>query len=257
MDKGESENVALRPTETTSDHTWSIEAAEELLGSLAGVLSARIVSRPGGEIEEVHLLTSEDVAPKQTVRNVESALLAHFDLAVDHRKISVAQTSRPIPLTPPTEGSMSVVVEAGRTFPDTRILFRGQQMESEGGHRMRMTVSVEWKDKVYEGSASSPDLPRNRLEAAAEATLRAIESLAQETSREREDSTFAGVSLALDGVKLVDAFENNFVLVSVNAMAGRDVLTLTGSCQVGRNLERAVVLAALQATDRWVRGRIE
>jgi hypothetical protein len=246
----------LRPSEVQADPEWSIEAAEELIGSLTGVLSSRIVSRPGGEIEEVHVLTSDEVSPKQTVRNVESALLAHFELAVDHRKISVAQTSRPIPLTPPTEGSMAVVVEAANRRAETRILFRGHQLETEGGHRVRVTVSVEWRDKVHEGTAVAADLPRNRLEAAAQATLRAVEAMAQEVQKERDESAFTGVSLSLDGVKLVEAFDNSFALVVVNAMAGRDVLSLTGSCQVGRNLERAVVLSTLQATDRWVRGRI-
>lgn len=249
--------MSLRPSEVQSEQEWSIEAAEELIGSLTGVLSARIVSRPGGEIEEVHVLTSEEVAPKQTVRNVESALLAHFELAVDHRKISVAQTSRPIPLTPPTEGSMSVVVEAASPRSESRILFRGHQMETEGGHRIRVTVSVEWNDETYEGVAVAADLPRNRLEAAAEATLKAIEATAHGAQEDRdEDSSFAPLSLSLDGVKMVQAFDDSFALVVVNAMAGRDVLSLTGSCQIGRNLERAVVLATLQATDRWVRGRI-
>lgn len=243
------------PNEVANDSEWSLEAAEELISSLTGVLSARIVSKPGGEIEEVHVLTSEEVAPKQTVRNVESALLAHFELPVDHRKISVAQTSRPIPLTPPTEGRMSVVVEAASPPAERRILFRNHQMETEDGRRIRMTVSLGWEDEVYKGTASSPDLPRSRLEAAAQATLRAIESVAG-GARDEQDSLFSEISLSLDGVKLLDAFDDSYVLVAVNAMAGRDVLTLTGACQTRRNLERAVILATLQATDRWVRGRI-
>ncbi|HEX9886542.1 MAG TPA: hypothetical protein VGA70_08645, partial [Longimicrobiales bacterium] len=71
---------------------WTIEGAEALLGSLTGVVAVRVVAKPGGEVEEIHLLTTDEVSPKQTVRNVESALLAHFNLHVDHRTISVAQT---------------------------------------------------------------------------------------------------------------------------------------------------------------------
>jgi hypothetical protein len=247
--------VSLRPNEVANEPEWSIEAAEELIASLTGVLSARIVSRPGGEIDEVHVLTTEEVSPKQTVRNVESALLAHFELRVDHRKISVAQTSRPIPLTSPTEGRMSVVVEAARAPAERRILFRGHQMETEGNHRVRVQVTLEWDGEAYKGASTSADLPRNRLEATAEAALRAIESAAA-GSRVDDGPAFPGISLSLDGVKLLDAFDDKHVLVSVNAMSGRDVLTLTGSCRTGRNLERAVILATLQATDRWVRGRI-
>ena len=82
----------LRANELTPKSEWNIEKAEALLNSLRGVVSARVVARPGGVIEEIHLLTEGDVPPKQSVRNVESALLAHFGLKIDHRKVSVAQT---------------------------------------------------------------------------------------------------------------------------------------------------------------------
>ena len=90
---------------------WTIHEAEGLLLSLKGVVSARLVTRPGGEVEEVHLLTTDEVKPKQTVRNVESALLAHLDLEVDHRKISVAQTKERLP--EPAEPERAVILLPG------------------------------------------------------------------------------------------------------------------------------------------------
>src|SRR5205814_608880 len=39
--------------------------------------------------------TTDEVQPKSTVRNVESALLAHLGMRVSHKKISVATTSEP------------------------------------------------------------------------------------------------------------------------------------------------------------------
>jgi len=67
-----------------------IERAEELLLTLPGVLNVRIVAGPSGEVSEVHVLTTTEVSPKQTVRNVESALLANLGMRVSHKKISVA-----------------------------------------------------------------------------------------------------------------------------------------------------------------------
>jgi hypothetical protein len=72
-----------------------IERAEELLQTLPGVLNVRIVSGPSGEVSEVHVLTTTEVSPKQTVRNVESALLAHLGMRVSHKKISVATSEGP------------------------------------------------------------------------------------------------------------------------------------------------------------------
>ncbi len=65
--------------------TFLLQRAEELLSSLPGVVSARIIADPAGAISEIHVLTTVDVAPKQTVRNIESALIAHLGVRVDHR----------------------------------------------------------------------------------------------------------------------------------------------------------------------------
>ena len=77
---------------------WGVRRAENLLTSLEGVLSARVVTTPLGEVSEVHVLAAAGLSPKQLVRNIESALLAQLGLKIDHRKISVAQTAdvRPI-----------------------------------------------------------------------------------------------------------------------------------------------------------------
>ena len=59
--------------------------------------------RTTGAVEEIHLLTTTDVSPKQTVRNVESALIAHLGMRVSHKKISVAtsdEATRPKRTTP-------------------------------------------------------------------------------------------------------------------------------------------------------------
>ena len=77
---------------------WGVRRAENLLTSLEGVLSARVVTTPLGEVSEIHVLAQAGLPAKQLVRNVESALLAHLGLRVDHRKISIAQTAEVKPL---------------------------------------------------------------------------------------------------------------------------------------------------------------
>ena len=77
---------------------WGVRRAENLLTSLEGILSARVVTTPLGEVSEVHVLAHSGLAPKQLVRNIESALLAQLGLKIDHRKISVAQTAEVKPI---------------------------------------------------------------------------------------------------------------------------------------------------------------
>ena len=235
--------VDAEMTPAPSKREWSIEEAEALLNSLKGVVSARVVARPGGEIEEVHLLTVGDVSAKQSVRNVESALLAHFGMKIDHRKVSVAQTTE--------EGALKeakIFAHPARLNREDRILFVSHQVETEGSHRVRIRVTMEWRGERYQGEASGADLARARLETTATAAVRAIEGAIALGEGE--------VALSVDGVKLLEAFDMQFVLVAIHAIHGRSITALAGAAAVEDTADKAVILGTLQATDRWVRGRI-
>ncbi|MDT8369003.1 MAG: hypothetical protein RQ745_07330 [Longimicrobiales bacterium] len=272
--------IVSRPETEPAPDGWTIEGAEDLLRSLKGVVSARIVAKPGGKVEEIHMLTTADVSPKQTVRNVESALLAHFDLNVDHRCISVAESTdfrAPSPVeteveAPPDTPDEDVFWEIPETRAESvqgvvepappprpfagqdggeRILFHGHRIESQRARRMRMIVTLEWRGTIYEGEASGADLERGRIETVASATLRAVERLVQ---GQLDDGSVP--TLALDGARIVDAFDQQYALVAVHAMTERNVVSLAGSTVVHDSADRAVILATLQATDRWIRGHI-
>lgn len=255
---------------TKKEQAWTIQAAEALLRSLKGVVSVRIVARPGGGVEEIHMLTTHEVSPKLTVRNVESALMAHFGVQIDHRKVSVAQTHArptvdPEAVLPPSAAEDLAAVAASETrlpfqpqlvrdpeptMAQSRIVFCAHQVQTERSHQVRMVVTVEWGGERFEGEATGPDLPRARLETMASATLNAIQTAMAE--EEIKDTP----TLALDGVKAVDAFERRYVLVSVHAISGRNRTSLAGSAVVEDSADVAVIMATLQATDRWVRGRL-
>lgn len=249
--------------EQPSQNRWTISGVENLLGSLTGVMSVRLVAKPGSDIQEIHLLTTEEVTPKQTVRNVESALMAHFDLQIDHRKISVARTSVAPPREPPLASAPTVapapapvdsspaqkpVVRPLPTSQEPRILFLGHQVETQRSQQVRMVVSVEWQGERYHGEAGGPGVSRGRLEALANATLDAARSAA--VAHGADDFT-----LTLDGVKVVEVFEREYAIVAVHAMSGRHTTPLAGAALVEGSPDQAVIMATLQATDRWVRGR--
>jgi hypothetical protein len=242
--------VQKKPAESR----WTIDSVEKLLRSLTGVVAVRLVAKPGSDIEEIHLLTTEEVTPKQTVRNVESALLAHFDLEVDHRKISVAQTKNPPASAEPQKPAdspppLKPVVRPLATGVESRILFLGHQVETQRSQRVRMVVSVEWQGQQFQGEAGGPDVPRGRLDAVAHATLGAVEAAVS------SESGTPDFTLTLDGVKIFNAFDRSYVLVSVHALSGRQVTHLSGTALVDDTPDKAVIMASLQATDRWVRGR--
>ena len=270
--------------------TFRAQKAEELLGSIVGVISTRVVLDDDGGIEEIHVLSTSDVSPKQAVRNVESALLAHLDLAVDHRRISVAQAEPgaevaerrpsggppapgPRDPAPPPPASVREPSNGPRRRPRIspvmptdkhegaaestgtgRFLFVGHQVTSQRSQRVETRVTLEWRGQQYEGSAWTPDLPKPRLEAMADATLRAMEQAIQSDD---DEGRWPDGSLNLEGVSLVDAFGRQYVLVSVHALQAGRTTALAGAVTVGDNAEASVALATLQATDRRIRGMIE
>ncbi len=217
---------------------WGVRRAENLLTSLEGILSARVVTTPLGEVSEIHVLAQSGLAPKQIVRNIESALLAQLGLKVDHRKISIAQTAdvRPIEAL---EG------EAVRERALQRaILFENLTVApGRRPHRITITVTLSYRGQVESSEEESSDTPRSRVEAAAKAAVGVLDRLLTDHS------------VALEGAKIVEAFDREFAFVAVQGLGGRETLLLTGSAMIKESAERAAVFAVLDATNRWTDAR--
>ena len=292
-----------------------LRRAEELIATLPGVISVRIIPGDSGAIEEIHVLTTDQVAPKNTVRNIESALMAQLGLRINHRKVSIATTldapraldsvvesvtptglsaisggaaAPPAPGMPaaqaPSQGGFAGAFVGGMGGPATQVvppatssaaaegefgavgrtrssLSSAAVPEVAAGRRLlifedvevrrsrsrgvlcRVTLSREGQD--YVGEAEGQETERSRIELAARATLQAIGAAIKSTAGGER-------SLALEGAKLIDAFDREFVFVSVSARLGREPVCLTGSCEVRESAETSAVLSVLDATNRWV-----
>ena len=236
-----------------------IQRAEELLATLPGVISARIVAGQTGAVEEIHILTTTDVTPKQTVRNVESALIAHLGMRVSHKKISVATSDegqRPVrahstgalhlPTTGPTLAATPPIPVAAIPGPAAmgarrRIYFEDVEVRRSRSKGVACRVTLKKGEQSFVGESEGLENERLRIELAARATLAAIR---QAEGEERV--------LALEGCKLIEAFDREFVFVGVTTRAGRDTALMTGSAEVRESPETASVLAVLDATNRWL-----
>lgn len=212
---------------------WQVRRAEELITSLGGVLSARIVAGRGGEIEEVHVLTNATVQPKQVVRNVESALMAQLGIKIDHRKVSVAQTAE---MKPISVLEKEAVTEAASR---RKLVFLDLVIESPRPRRVSVKVLLRSGGVELEGFEEGVDEARSRVQMAARATVKALE-------RELEDG-----GVVLEGVRVVEAFDRKIVLAAVHGVGGRSSQLLVGTCEVKESTEQAAVLAVLDATNRW------
>lgn len=217
---------------------WGVKRAENLITSLTGVLSARVVVTPHGDVSEVHVLTAADVQPKQMVRNIESALMAQLGLKIDHRKISIAQTADVKPIE-------VLQQEAINNRAKKRVVvFQGLEVRpAVRSHRVLIRVKLSFEEKESEAEEQGTDTARNRVEAAARAASQCLEELLPDNS------------VALEGAQIVDAFDRKFVMVAVHGLGGREAQLLTGTCEIRESPERSAVLAVLDATNRWVDAR--
>lgn len=234
------------------------EQAEDLIRTLPGVVSVRVVDDGDGAIQEVHILTTSEVSAKQTVRNVESALFAHLGLRIDHRRVSVAATSEPPPpapprpLTPPAGVKMPGVddTEEVDTYtpppstldgPRRRLYFEDVEVRGSRTRGVSCRVTLMKDGQSFIGEARGVDGDRARLELAARAACLAI---GDADGRDRQ--------FGLEGVRIVDAFERKYIFAGVTVRAGRQLRLLAGSCEVVDSAETAAVLAVLDATNRWL-----
>jgi len=216
---------------------WGVRRAENLLTSLQGVLSARVEVSPLGEVTAVHVLTNSRTAPKQMVRNVESALLAQLGLKDDHRKISIAQTADVKPIE---------VLERDAVREEARrrlVTFRAVEVSSVGGQRVRVAVKLAVGGDELVGEAEAADTPKGRMQAAARATLELL------------DRVVEGATVELEGARLVEAFDAQLVMVGVQTLEQRGSQLVLGTAEVREGVERAAVLAVLDATNRWIQAR--
>jgi len=258
---------------------WGVKRVENLITSLTGVLSARVVVTPQGEISEIHVLTTNDVQGKQVVRNVESALMAQLSVKIDHRKISVAQTADVRPIEALQQAA--IATRANKRV----VVFQGIEVRpAERAQRVLVRVRLAFEEREAEAEEQGTDTIRNRVEAAARAAAGCLDDLLPDNSialeqREAEaeeqgtdtirnrveaaaraaagclDDLLPDNSIALEGAQLIEAFDRKFVLVAVHGLGGRESQLLTGTCEIRESAERSAVLAVLDATNRWADAR--
>src|SRR4051812_48777284 len=205
---------------------WGVRRAENLLTSLEGILSARVVTTPLGEVSEVHVLAQSGLAPKQLVRNIESALLAQLGLKIDHRKISIAQTADVRPIE-------ALELDAVREQVLQRAVLFENLTVSPGRrpHRIMISVTLSWRDHTETAEEESSDTPRNRVEAAAKAAVTVLDRLLVESS------------LALEGAKIVEGFDREFAFVAGEGVGGGGTPVLSGGGGTKGRAERAAGIA--------------
>lgn len=200
-----------------------VAAYEDILRQIKDVVSAKIVSSETGEILEIHVLASQHRSPKQVVRDIESALMARFGVAIDHKKVSVAQLQ---------------IDELEAEFPEFRPRL-GKVDMAVSGMSAQADVSLSIAGTTFAGSAAGTSAANNRLRLIAMATLDAL------------DQYLGGAcAFAVEEVSVNTLGSKEVALVCLSMVTVIDEEYLVGSALVKGDVFKTIVKATLDAINR-------
>lgn len=209
----------------------SAEQIEDVVRQLKDVVSARAVLDSLGRISEMHVLVNARRAPKQVARDIESGLKAHLDVAIDYKKISIAQVQGRSALA----GGQGASERVRLKFVDVGLTVSGARAEA--------VVHLRRDEEIYTGSASGHASTHNQSRLISTATLRAVENSGDQDGSMVVEDLSVQVTLAGHGA----------VVVLVSALAlGKSEELLTGSALVRHDVWKAVVNATLDAVNRRI-----
>jgi hypothetical protein len=249
--------------------------AERILTRLRDVQAASITT-DGDQIREIHIVAVSTRAPKQIVRDVETALKAFLKRGIDHRMISVAlqapeEADAPAPAPRPEVAAPAPAVPAPAAAPApppaaaappvtvavekpasaapvhgpaeaTRVRFVNANL-FVSGLRTQAEVELSWQGTTRVGNATGASARDNAHRLLASATLSAL-------------APFLGpdVTLSAYDVEFVRMGRQETVVVAVKLLAQRSEKTLVGACTVEQDLTQSVVYATLAAVNRVLGG---
>jgi hypothetical protein len=126
-----------------------------------------------------------------------------------------------------------------------RLLFEDVEVRRSRSRGAVCQVTISRDGVEYTGESEGPDTDQSRLELTARAALAAVTAAC--AGRVRAERV-----PVLQGVRQLDAFDRQFMFVVLQARGGRTPVVLTGTSEVRESPESGVVVAVLDATNRWL-----
>lgn len=210
------------------------EKMENGICTLNGVVSAHVVlSLDGLEIEEVHVVATQERQPKQIVRDIESLLLNNSGIKIDHKKISIAQVNI---IEKEVDPGLDDSAVKDQKFE--RIKFVSAKSNTYG---LRWEVSVELERGGIPSAATTNGAGsrQNKSRLVAQATAEAFNNFLGENQ-----------AVSIDEVLIIEGVRHKTIIVILTLLTDRGENVLVGSSILEDDQPRAVVHATLDAINR-------
>lgn len=198
-----------------------VEEIEKSINKLNGVLFSKIVLAENQEIKEIHIITKDFCSPKKITRDIESLLIAKYNISIDYRKISIAQ------------------VRDERDY--SHRLKISDISVSSTGEQLQVLVKLENNNKLFEGKIHCVNWNKNREYIVARATLDAITSFLD-----------GKIFFQVDEIKKLKMDSKDVILISINLIHAQGKENLVGAALTGDNPNQTVVNAILKAVNRRI-----
>lgn len=196
---------------------------EDNLKKINAVVSSKIVFSEDDRIEEIHIVSNGHRGPKQIARDIQSVLLATYDVDVDYKKISIAQ-----------------IAEDLIKKRELRMKIEGILRETSGSTAtVKVTFSKEGED--FSSGRTGMNSSRNVDRMLVESTLEAA-----------SDACGLCDVFLFDDIRKVPLSYSTAVLVCVTGIEGNLEQKLSGSSIVNEDYYGAVVKATLDAVNRFI-----
>ena len=211
------------------DTQGSTKDWELAIKQLESVKAVRINTDKQGRIEEIHVTSGFGRGPKQIARDIESVLIAQFNLQVDHKKISIAKM----------RNAEAGVVLAITKLDRAKVI--GVAIEIIGvTAEVRVQLFID--DKMIEGTAFGPYSQNNKLRLLVKATINALEML-----------TMDKFILLVEDVEIALIAKKELAIVALTLIESSGEQCITGCALVKDNdNQKAVVRATLDAINRKI-----
>jgi hypothetical protein len=219
-----------------------IARAEELVSRIKGISSCKISADETGEITEVHVVATAQKYPKLIARDVESCLKAELGIHVDYKKIGVVIFDSKEHLNSEDETFVRGEEQTISEFPieehPARFAFKSVNLFISQDSVHAEVELVRQGLEVF-GSATSANPASSPLRVIAEATLKAVGELLDDSIR-----------LCLCDVVEVPLAESTALVVKVDLLQNRVATSLAGCCLFSGNVNQTVVFTTLDAVNR-------
>ncbi|NLY46565.1 MAG: hypothetical protein GX053_11375 [Tissierella sp.] len=198
------------------------ELMEDDIELIESVLSCRFV-KENDEIKEIHIVSNGTRTPKQISRDIQSVLIAKYDLNIDYKKISIAELP-------------GVEVEK----KESRLKIEKISFE-DNGKKATVKIALSNESDTYESIVSGINTSRNIDRMLAKSVLDCVEKALGVEDR-----------FILEDVKNVNLSSDGVIVVSAVYILGEVERRICGSSLVENDHKKAVVKATLDALNRIV-----